>query len=159
MAAHAATQGQNAVEHPVEGPGAELGPHLGLMAQIARAMHLESEAYEEVAADRRYGWKATLLVVAGGACAGVAGGVPGALAGIVGALVLWLIAATAISRIEHATWGHATRAAGLAFFPLVGTVVSVIAGDHAELIAVILGTGVFLTLVNLIVAGLHLARH
>ena len=54
--------------------------HLGLLAQIARAMHLDVGAYDDVAADPRYGWKVALLVVLGGAAVGASLGWAGATA-------------------------------------------------------------------------------
>jgi hypothetical protein len=151
MAASAATQ--------TDVPAEEAPPHLGLFAQIARAVHLDVGAYDEVAADPRYGWKVAVLVVLGGAALGSSLGWAGTAACIALAVVSWLGCSSTISLYGSLPFGFCARAVGMAFYPLLLAGYALLAVGYPTLYQSTLGLALAMTVASIVAAIFRVAKY
>jgi hypothetical protein len=142
--------------HPAPETSPEAPPHLGLLAQIARAMHLDVGAYEDVARDARYGWKVTLLVLLGGLCLGASMGLPGMLVGMFATVIAWLVLSSACSMYGSIPFAACARTIGMGFYPLLLAGYTMLAADYPTLLHATWGVAVVFTLASVVAAILRL---
>jgi len=139
--------------HAAPHTAAEPAPHLGLVAQIARAMHLDVGAFDDVARDPRYGWKVALLVVLGGACLGITMGPLGMVVGVLATVIVWLVLSSACSLYGGSIpFTVCARTLGMGFYPLLLAGYTLLAADYPTLLHATWGTAVAFTMASVVAA-------